>query len=151
MHEYQPVLFIYPSTINHKSTFGGFTIFTAYDTLHIWFRKNPPPSRSNKQERRVTCMRVNPSSIVYVWEKEHTTLWSLISALSVRYKFLQGGDKYTAVPALPPHPSVFLFSCPPTHPGSFMCKADGVNWHANETRTASQQSWRHNTTHAHTH
>lgn len=41
-------------------------------------------------------------------ERESPTLWSLISALSVRYKFLQGGDKYTAVPGPPPHPSFFL-------------------------------------------
>lgn len=41
-------------------------------------------------------------------ERQHSILWSLISALSVWYKFLQGGDKYTAVPALPPHPSFFL-------------------------------------------
>lgn len=30
-----------------------------------------------------------------------------------------------------------------------MCKADGVNWHANETRAASQQSWSHINTHTH--
>ena len=41
-------------------------------------------------------------------ERESPTLWSLISALSVRYKFLQGGDKYTAIPGPPPHPSFFL-------------------------------------------
>lgn len=28
-----------------------------------------------------------------------------------------------------------------------MCKADGVNWHANETRAASRQSWSHINTH----
>ena len=29
--------------------------------------------------------------------------------LSVRYKFLQGEDEYTAIPALPPHPAFFLY------------------------------------------